>query len=131
MSRKIILGGGLMSLAIAALHVFGGGPEFHVPALQSPLEPAWKAGFSTIWHQVTAFLVLNGVFLIAASRAAQFNRELVFLIILQNTAFGLLFLTYGWVRLGNPFILLQWILFLPLAFLLWLGLLRDSSGKPN
>lgn len=78
---------------------------------------------------MTRRIIFTGVFLIAASRKMQLNRDLVTLIIWQNTTFGLLFAVYGWIRLGNPFILIQWTLFLPLALLLWFGLLRDASAR--
>lgn len=129
MSRGLILGSGLFSLAIAGLHVFGGGPELHVPALNSALDPAWKAAFSTIWHQVTAFLIFNGIFLLMAGRSVHFSRGLVTLIMVQNAAFAVLFFAYGWFRLGTPFVLLQWVLFLPLALLLLLALLRDKASQ--
>ncbi len=129
MSRGLLFGAGFASIAIAGLHVFGGGPEFHLPALESALNPAWKALFSTIWHQVTAFLVLNGLFLILAGRSAHLNRSLVTLIMVQNAIFGVLFLGYGWLRLGSAFVLSQWSLFLPLALILMFVLLRDKTKQ--
>ena len=104
-------GAAAMSLIIAVLHVLGGGPEFHEPALASAMPAAWKAVFSSVWHEVTALLVLNGLFLIAAGMTWRKNTLLLALVLLLNISFAGLFFFYGVVRLGSPWILLQWILF--------------------
>ena len=124
---RIIIASGCLSLGIAALHAFGGGPEFHNPALASPLDDSWKAAFSTIWHQVTAFLLLNGVFLVWIGKACPGNRAVLALIIAQNGAFALLFLASGWLRLGSPFVLMQWLLFLAMVLLLFIALMNQRA----
>jgi hypothetical protein len=116
--RLLVLTAAGVSLLTAGLHVFGGGPEFHEPALASALDPAWKAAFSTIWHQVTAFLLLNAMFLAATSLSPKLNRGMLMLIGAQNLSFGILFLFYGWMRLGSPFILMQWLIFFAIAALI-------------
>jgi hypothetical protein len=100
--RLLIVAAAVVSIATAGLHVWGGGPEFYVPALESSLPDIWKAAFSTIWHQVTTFLLLNGGFLIVAARSTAINRALLALVAAQNAAFGVLFVAYGWGRLGSP-----------------------------
>ncbi|NJM82536.1 MAG: hypothetical protein HC844_08570 [Tabrizicola sp.] len=126
MSWNIVVTAGCLSLGIAALHAFGGGPEFHAPALASTFDDRWKAVFSIIWHQVTAFLVINGVFLIGLGITLPDNRSLLTLVGAQNGAFVLLFLGIGWFRLGSPFVLMQWLLFLPVVLLLVVALLRPN-----
>jgi hypothetical protein len=118
MARRLLIMAAVgISLGTAGLHVFGGGPEFHEPALASALAPEWKAGFSTIWHQITAFLLLNALFLFATGLSPQLNRGMLLLIAAQNLSFGILFLAYGWVRLGTPFVLMQWLIFFGIAAL--------------
>jgi hypothetical protein len=117
----------LMSLATAALHVVGGGPEFHDPALASSLPAPWKAAFSTIWHEVSALLFLNAIFLAFAGLALRKNTLLLWLVFSLNAAFGVLFLTYGVVRLGSPWVLMQWIIFATISLSTAAAIaLRDS-----
>jgi Protein of unknown function (DUF2867) len=104
-----------LSLSTAALHVIGGGPEFHQPALESALSQNWKAAFSTIWHEVTAMLMLNGLALIFAGLALRKNQLALGLIMSLNVAFAALFFGYGVARLGTPFALPQWTLFLAIS----------------
>ncbi len=113
---------GAGSLIITVLHVVSGGPQFHDPALASALPDAWKAAFSTVWHEVTALLLLNGVFLIAAGMTWRKNALALLLMLLLNVAFAVLFLGYGLGRLGDPWILLQWILFAGLSLMIVLAL---------
>lgn len=105
------LAAAVISLATSMLHVFGGGPEFHNPALQSPLSDQWKVVFSTIWHEITALLFLNGLFLIFAGLALRKNLLMLWLVLLFNIAFGVMFFSYGAIRLGSPLVLLQWTIF--------------------
>jgi Protein of unknown function (DUF2867) len=107
---------GAVSLATAVLHVFGGGPEFHQPALDSALPAIWKAAFSTIWHAITAMLAFDGVFLIFAGLALRKNRLLLWLILLLNVAFAALFVGYGLARLGTVWALPQWTFFAVISF---------------
>ncbi len=117
---------GALSLATAALHVFGGGPEFHQPALDSALPAPWKAAFSTIWHAITAMLAFAGLFLIFAGLALHKNRLLLWLILSLNLAFAALFVGYGWVRLGTLWDLPQWTIFAAISIFVVLALwLRD------
>jgi hypothetical protein len=100
-----------ISLVTAALHVLGGGPEFLHPALESSLPEAWKAAFSTIWHEITVLLMLNGVFLGFAALALRKNKPLLWLVWFLNMAFAGLFFGYGLAYLASPWVLLQWIIF--------------------
>jgi Protein of unknown function (DUF2867) len=118
---------GAGSLLITVLHVVSGGPEFHDPALASALPDAWKAAFSTVWHEVTALLLLNGVFLLATGMTWRKNTLALLLILLLNMSFTALFLGYGLGRLGNPWILLQWILFAGLSVMIALALLLPEQ----
>jgi Protein of unknown function (DUF2867) len=116
-----------ISLFTAALHVFGGGPEFHQPALQSVLSAQWKAAFSTIWHEVTALLVLNGLALVCAGLAFRKNLLTLRLVLSLNATFAALFFSYGILRLGTPFTLLQWTFFVAISACLLAALLQRDT----
>lgn len=117
---------GSVSILTCGLHVVGGGPEFHEPALQSTLSDTWKAAFSTIWHAVTAFLFFNGLFLIFAGLALRKNTLLLWLMLLSNLAFGLLFFGYGIVRLNSLWLLPQWVIFATISACIAIAIiLRD------
>jgi hypothetical protein len=111
-----------VSLLTTVLHVFGGGPEFLQPAIESPLSFQWKAAFSTVWHEITALLFLNGVFLIAAGLSLRKNKLALWLVLLLNVAFALLFFGYGIAWLGAPWLLLQWVIFVAISGLTALAL---------
>ena len=118
-----------LSLFIGVLHVIGGGAEFHVPALASDLPPAWKAAFSSVWHEVTALLILNSVFLLAAGLTWRRNAMALLLMLLLNVSFAVLFFGYGIMRLGSPWVLLQWVLFAPLSLLIGLALIVPGQHE--
>jgi hypothetical protein len=121
---------GAISFATCALHVVGGGPEFHVPALQSELSDAWKAAFSTVWHGVTALLFLNGFFLMCAGLALRKNTLLLWFMLLANLAFALLFFGYGITRLNSQWVLLQWTVFAAMAMCVGFAILgRDTLHR--
>jgi hypothetical protein len=118
---------GVISITTCALHIIGGGPEFHMPALQSALPDPWKAAFSTIWHEVTALLFLNGVFLVFAAIALRKNRLLLWLVLLLNMAFATLFFGYGLIRLNTPWHLLQWTIFAAISTCTALALILSDT----
>ncbi len=117
----------VVSLLTTFLHVMGGGPQFHEPALASELTDSWKTAFSTIWHEITVLLLLDAVFLAAAALQTRRNALLLYLVFGLNFSFGALFFFYGVLRLGTPFVLLQWILFFAISLPLAVAMaLRDA-----
>lgn len=109
---------GILSLATAVLHVWGGGVEFHKPMLAGGSSDKLKAGFSVIWHEVTAMLVVNGVALLAVVRSPAFGQGLIWLVLLQFLAFAFLFMFYGRTRLKTFWVLPQWTIFAVLSMLI-------------
>lgn len=118
---------GIMSLLLTLLHVVSGGPRFHDTALASPLSEVWKAAFSTVWHEITALLLLNGLALMGAGLALRKNQLLLWLVVALNVAFGVLFAGYGVVRLGTPLILLQWVLFAAIAACVFVAIVLPDA----
>ncbi len=111
-----------LSLLTTLLHVVSGGPQFHDTALVGPLPNTWKAAFSTVWHEITALLFLNGIFLVAAGLTWTRNTMVLLLVFSLNAAFAILFLSYGLLRLGSPWPLPQWILFATISIFTGLAL---------
>ncbi len=109
---------GILSLATAILHVWGGGIEFHRPMLTGASSDKLKAGFSVIWHEVTAMLVFNGIALLATVRNPGFGQGLIWLVLLQFLAFAFLFMFYGRTRLKTFWVLPQWTIFAVLSMLI-------------
>lgn len=120
---------GILSLATAALHVFGGGPEFHDPMLQSGAVTPLKAMFSILWHVATAMFVLNGAALLLVSRSAPVARLLGTLIFAQYTAFAILFLWYGYFYFGSIWPLSQWLIFVTINVVIAFGLINTSDSE--
>ncbi len=128
-----------ISMFTAVVHVVGGGFEFHQPALDSALSDQWKAAFSSVWHEVTALLVLDGIFLIFAGMALRKNGLLLWLVLSLNAAFATLFFGYGLARLGTPWVLLQWVIFVAIVACLAIALslqdslnaVEESEAKPG
>jgi hypothetical protein len=111
-----------VSLFTAALHVVGGGSEFFQPALERTMSAQWKAAFSSVWHEITALLFLNGIFLIAAGLSLRKNKQALLLVLLLNVAFAVLFFGYGVAWQGTPWLLLQWIIFITISGMILLAL---------
>ncbi len=120
---------GILSLATAALHVFGGGPEFHDPMLKSSADVPLKAMFSILWHVATAMFVFNGAALFLVSRSALTARPIGILIFAQFTAFAILFLWYGYTYLGSIWPLSQWLIFVIINVVIAFGLFNKSGSE--
>jgi len=117
-----ILSSGILSIGTMFLHIIGGGREVHVPVLESELSTGLKAILSIIWHAITAILAINGAALLWAAASPELQKPLVLLVSFQYLAFAILFIFYGWIRLGTLLPMPQWIIFIALAGLALAGL---------
>lgn len=111
-----------LSALTAIAHVFGGGPEFHQPILESGLSQHVKAGFSVVWHATTIMLVVNSLLLFLAATNRSGGRDFAWVVILQYLPFAAIFLYFGMTRLGNITDMPQWTAFLLIAGLALFGL---------
>ncbi len=111
----------LTVLTIGA-HVIGGGPAIHKPVLESGLATDVKAVISVIWHAITAIMVLSAIWLGLAAIGRDMGAAP--LIAAQFFAFSGLFLLYGALRLGAPFVFPQFYIFLVLGLLVSVGYWR-------
>jgi hypothetical protein len=112
----------LMALTVA-LHVIGGGNDVHEP-LQSALRtqgsaPELIAIAAVIWHLVTVAIagLAYGLWVLARRNDAQ----LEILISGIQLGFTAVFIAYGIVRLGTPWAMPQWVLFIVSPILTRLG----------
>ena len=119
--NKWIFSAGVLSLLTCLLHVFGGGPEIHVPILNSALSIELKAIVSVIWHWTTALLIINGLALMWAAKQTEQQAAVTVLVAMQYLAFAALFLFYGIYLLGSVVIMPQWILFLAIVLVSLVG----------
>ncbi len=119
---KWILAASILSVLTFLIHVFVGGPEIHVPVLESAFSPMVKAVLSVVWHATSAMLAINAVALFLAARSTVHRLGLVLLVSAQNLAFAVLFIYYGLAHLGTLLPMPQWIIFIALTGLSLAGL---------
>ncbi len=120
--NKLILSAGILSVLTLFAHVFGGGPEIHIPVLESDLSLELKAILSVVWHAVTAVLVINSVALFLAAKSKGAEKMLVVFVSSQYLALAILFLFYGITHLGTLLLMPQWSVFLLMPALALAGL---------
>ncbi|MCF6273705.1 MAG: hypothetical protein L3J37_11060 [Rhodobacteraceae bacterium] len=112
----------VLTIVTIGAHVIGGGPEIHKPVLESELAKDVKAVVSVIWHAITAILVLSAIWMGLAAMGR--GSGAVPYIAAQFFAFSGLFMLYGALRLGSPFIFPQVYIFLILGLLAGVGYWR-------
>ena len=125
--NKWIFSAGVLSLFTCVVHVFGGGPEVHVPVLNSTLSIELKAIISVLWHWTTAVLIINGVALIWAAKRAEQQKVVTILVGMQYVAFAGMFMFYSLYLLGSAMSMPQWTLFLAIVLVSMIGLKREES----
>ncbi len=126
MNIPILAAAALSALTLAA-HFFGGGPQYHTPAMLSTLSIEDKAVYSVLWHAVTTTLIINTLALAYAAIKQQHRTPLVGLISLQYLAWGILFVVFGLFRLGELTTLPQWIAFFLVPALALFGMRKRNT----
>ncbi len=130
--RYPTLAAAALMAATTALHVIGGGAEFHEPIQTSSLDLPLRAISAVLWHFVTVMLVLQTAALLWLSRHPE--RGLAALLLAIQIGFAGLFICYGQTMLGTVWHLGQWTIFLALAFLIawgqWAGLKAPAPRHP-
>ena len=122
-----LTGATALSGILVLAHIFGGGPEIHMPVLATELAPEIKAAVSVVWHGVTLVLIINTVLLLAATTNRPWGHTAAWIVVAQYGAFVVLFIAYGIIRLENLTQLPQWIAFLLIVVLTVLGLRRTPT----
>jgi hypothetical protein len=126
MNRLILIAAIAMGFT-AAIHLIGGEVSVHRPLLADATTPEMDIYVSVIWHGISAMIVLNTLALVAALRTT--TPVMLTLIGAQTLAVGLLFILYGLIRTGSPWIAPQWVILVPLGlFILRLGQPRKQMA---
>jgi hypothetical protein len=130
--RYPTLAAAALMAATTALHVIGGGAEFHTPIQTSSLDLPLRAISAVLWHFVTLMLVLQTAALLWLSLHPE--RGLAALLLAIQAGFAGLFIYYGQTMLGTVWHLGQWTIFLALAVLIawgqWAGLKAPAPRHP-
>ncbi len=110
-----------LSVFTFVAHVFGGGPEIHIPVLQSQLSDYFKAIFSVIWHAISAILILNSLVLASAGMNWSGSHFGAMIVAGQYLSFAILFVFYGLNRLDTLTAMPQWAVFTAIAVLIFIA----------
>lgn len=127
--NKLIAAAAALSLATFLLHVIGGGPEIHQPLLAGAPSGTLAAFTSVLWHFVTVIVLINSGALGLAAVRQDWRKPLVVLASGQYLAVAMLFLFYGWTRLGSFMVMPQWLLFVGIGGLAIAGLSRSGGYR--
>lgn len=132
MINKTIATAGILSLALTAIHVIGGGTDVHLPLLESDASDVLKGFVSVVWHGVTVNMFICSVMLLIAAKIPKYRTVMTGLVIANYLAFTGLFLFYGITRLGTVFLMVPWIGFFIIVIVATVGLLPGTSRlKPS
>lgn len=129
MNYWYLAAGSLMALT-AMLHVFGGGPEIHVPIQASDLSDYLRAISAVLWHAVTVILVVfAAAYLWCARNPAPSAAAVVALMGVVQLGFSGVFLFYGFAILNSPWPMSQWVIFLTITAISAVGMRRAELPR--
>jgi len=128
--NKFILAAAVLSALTLLLHVFGGAPQYLVPAWASDMSADQKTLYSVLWHTITALLGINATALVFAARSAR-PTPLVLLVSAQYMAMAVLFFVLGLAHLGTLWVQPQWVIFSAISALAILGLRGAHKSLKN
>lgn len=120
--RNWFLGAAALSFVTTALHVLGGGPEIMDPLYASALPLASMAALDVVWQQVTALLLGGGVAATLAAFRPAWQLPVAWLLGGHYLVIAAIFMVWGVMWFGSPWPMPQWILFLAIAGLMFVGL---------
>ncbi|MEM9427341.1 MAG: hypothetical protein AAGA06_11640 [Pseudomonadota bacterium] len=123
LNRPVLAAACLFALT-ALIHAFVGGPEINAPVQSSGLDPVVRAVSAVVWHALTALFLILAAGLAWAARHS--NPALIWVTLALNLAFVAIFLTLGFIALGNAVEMPQWTLFVATSLCLLAGLRRKT-----
>lgn len=121
---------GIINLLGAILHTIGGQMELVNPLLDSNISIQQKSELTAAWHIVTillfltSYIILKVGFLKGSNQKKEQLKSIAVLYILS----GIPFIITSYIYNTNAF---QWILLMPIGFLLFIGLQKSSIKKQN
>lgn len=126
MNKWIAAATGLMAVTVVA-HVFGGGPEVNEIVSASNLPPTVRSLSSVVWHGITLMLVFATLAL--AYLARQENLALEAFLAAWQLGLAALFIGYGHVQLGTVWLMPQWIVFIAIPLMTYVGSQRRTANR--
>lgn len=129
--NRWLLASGILSLVTTGIHLFAGGPDVHVPLLESSPSPLLQTYVSLLWHATSAILLINSVTLLFAAADRRCRLPLAIAVIAQYLAYAALFMCYGLAYLGSLAQTPQWAAFILMAGLAAVGARSDAKPLPK
>ena len=118
MNKWIASASALMFVTLIA-HVFGGGPEVIDVVAAANLPDTVRALSSVVWHGTTLMLAISVIAL--AYLATRHNPALEVFIAVWQIGLAALFIGYGLIQLGSLWPMPQWIVFLLMPAITFVG----------
>lgn len=122
-----LIAAGLSTLTLA-VHLFAGGPEVHQSLQSAGLSPMLAAFAAVLWHVASVLIAVGAGTLTIAAYKPQFRPGVLIVMAVQYAGFAALLLFYGLTRLGTPWPMPQWTVFVILTGLCIWGL--RGAAKP-
>lgn len=112
---------GLLSVLVAAIHIFAGTPEIMAPLAKIEMPTVIYAIIETIWNQVSLLLIAVGVALLIAAKRGAKSLDMVLFINVLYLGIALIFIVAGLFYLQSVWPMPQWVLFGFIALVAQIG----------
>lgn len=112
---------GIMSLLVAAIHIFAGTPEIMAPLAKIEMPTVIFAIMDVMWNQVSLLLIIVGLALLFAAKRGAQSMDMVLFINAIYAGIAIIFMIAGLFYLQSLWPMPQWILFGLIALVAQIG----------
>jgi uncharacterized membrane protein len=112
---------GVMSLLVAAIHIFAGTPEIMAPLAKIEMPTVIFAIMDVMWNQVSLLLIFVGLALLFAAKRGAQSMDMVLFINVIYVGIAIIFMIAGLFYLQSLWPMPQWILFGLIALVAQIG----------
>jgi uncharacterized membrane protein len=112
---------GIMSLLVAAIHIFAGTPEIMAPLAKIEVPTVIFAIMDVMWNQVSLLLIIVGLALLFAAKRGAQSMDMVLFINVIYVGIAIIFMIAGLFYLQSLWPMPQWILFGLIALVAQIG----------
>ena len=112
---------GIMSLLVAAIHIFAGTPEIMTPLAKIEMPTVIFAIMDVMWNQVSLLLIIVGLALLFAAKRGAQSMDMVLFINAIYAGIAIIFMIAGLFYLQSLWPMPQWILFGLIALVAQIG----------
>lgn len=112
---------GVMSLLVAAIHIFAGTPEIMAPLAKIEMPTVIFAIMDVMWNQVSLLLIIVGLALLFAAKRGAQSMDMVLFINVIYVGIAIIFMIAGVFYLQSLWPMPQWILFGLIALVAQIG----------